>query len=106
MFGFTVYDSISQAGNNLGKIPFPAFGDRVIGGHAIVAVGYDNNPKIKNQPHGPETTGALRIRNSWGTGCGEAGYGYMPYYYVTRGVAQDSWCLIQASWVNTGNFKI
>ncbi len=106
MFGFTVYDSISQAGNNLGKIPFPASGDRVIGGHAIVAVGYDDNLKIKNQPSGPETTGALRIRNSWGTGWGEAGYGYMPYDYVTRGVAQDFWCLIQASWVNTGNFKI
>ncbi len=106
MFGFTVYDSISQAGNNLGKIPFPASGDRVIGGHAIVAVGYDDNLKIKNQPNGPETTGALRIRNSWGTGWGEAGYGYMPYDYVTRGVAQDFWCLIQASWVNTGNFKI
>lgn len=105
MFGFTVYDSISQA-NTTGKIPFPAAGDRVIGGHAIVAVGYDDTMKIKNQPNGPETTGALRIRNSWGTGWGDAGYGFMPYDYVTRGVAQDFWCLIKANWVNTGNFKI
>ena len=105
MFGFTVYDSINQA-NTSGKIPFPNSGDRVLGGHAIVAVGYDDNLKIKNQPNGPETTGALRIRNSWGTGWGDAGYGYLPYDYVTRGIAQDFWCLIKASWVNTGNFKI
>jgi C1A family cysteine protease len=105
MFGFTVYDSINQA-NTSGKIPFPNSGDRVLGGHAIVAVGYDDNLKIKNQPNGPETTGALRIRNSWGSGWGDAGYGYMPYDYVTRGIAQDFWCLIKASWVNTGNFQI
>lgn len=105
MFGFTVYSSINQA-NTTGQIPFPARGDRVIGGHAIAAAGYDDTVKIKNQPNGPETTGALRIRNSWGTTWGEAGYGWMPYDYVTRGIAQDFWCLIQASWVNTGNFKI
>lgn len=105
MFGFTVYNSISQA-NTTGKIPFPASGDRVIGGHAVVVAGYDDSVKIKNLPNGPETTGALRIRNSWGTTWGEAGYGWLPYDYVTRGVAQDFWCLIQASWVNTGNFKI
>lgn len=105
MFGFTVYDSINQA-NNTGKIPFPANGDRVIGGHAIVTAGYDDNLKIKNQPNGPETTGALRIRNSWGSTWGESGYGWLPYEYVLRGIAQDFWCLIQASWVNTGNFKI
>ncbi len=105
MFGFTVYNSISQA-HTTGKIPFPSTGDRVIGGHAIVAVGYDDTIKIKNQPNGPETTGALRIRNSWGTTWGEAGYGWLPYEYITRGIAQDFWCLIQASWVNTGNFKM
>ncbi len=105
MFGFTVYSSINQA-NTTGKIPFPVVGDRVIGGHAVVAAGYDDSVKIKNLPSGQETTGALRIRNSWGTSWGDAGYGWMPYDYVTRGIAQDFWCLIQASWVNTGNFKI
>ncbi len=105
MFGFTVYSSISQA-NNTGKIPFPVAGDRMVGGHAVVAAGYDDAAKIKNLPSGQETTGALRIRNSWGTTWGEAGYGWLPYEYVTQGIAQDFWCLIQASWVNTGHFKV
>ena len=47
MFGFTVYDSIWQ-GNTSGKIPFPTAGDKVIGGHAIDAVGFDDHMKIKN----------------------------------------------------------
>lgn len=106
MFGFTVYSSISQAATT-GKIPFPVVGERVLGGHAIVAVGYDDNIKIKNtNAGGTETTGALLIRNSWGPTWGLAGYGYMPYDYVTRGIAQDFWSLIQARWINTGQFKI
>ncbi len=45
MFGFTVYSSISQAGTS-GKIPFPMPGERVLGGHAIDAVGFDDNMKM------------------------------------------------------------
>ncbi len=49
MFGFTVYDSISQAdGAGKGKIPFPLVTDRVAGGHAISAVGYDDDIEIKH----------------------------------------------------------
>jgi len=68
MFGFTVYSSISQ-GNTTGKIPYPTRGERVLGGHAIDAVGYDDNLKFKNtNAGGIETTGALLIRNSFDTG--------------------------------------
>lgn len=104
MFGFTVYSSISQ-GNTTGKIPYPTRGERVLGGHAIDAVGYDDNLKIKNtNPGGLETTGALLIRNSWGTGWGSAGYGWLPYKYVLDGLATDWWSLIKSEWVDTGQF--
>ena len=105
MFGFTVYSSISQANTNGGKIPYPTRGERVEGGHAIDAVGYDDNLKIKNtNVGGIETTGALLIRNSWGTGWGSAGYGWLPYKYVLDGLATDWWSLIKNEWVDTGQF--
>ncbi len=105
MFGFTVYNSIAQA-DRTGKIPFPAKGEPVAGGHAIVAVGYDDAMKIKNtNPGGAQTTGALLIRNSWGTGWGEAGYGWLPYEYVLAGLAVDWWSLLKNEWIDTGEFK-
>ena len=105
MFGFTVYKSIEQASSS-GKIPFPVKADKVAGGHAIDAVGYDDSIKIKNlAPDGVDTTGALLIRNSWGTGWGNGGYGWLPYEYVLQGLADDWWCLIKGEWIETGQFK-
>jgi C1A family cysteine protease len=106
MFGFTVYDSYIQA-QTTGKIPFPMPGERIVGGHAVVAVGYDDNMKIKNTgPGAVETTGALLIRNSWGTGWGNSGYGWLPYEYVLRELAVDWWSLLKNEWVDTGQFKL
>jgi len=106
MFGFVVYSSISQA-STTGKIPFPTSRERVLGGHAIDAVGYDDNMKIKNtNPGGIETKGAILIRNSWGTGWGDRGYGWLPYEYVLKNLAIDWWSLLRNEWVNTGIFKI
>ncbi len=106
MFGFTVYSSISQAGST-GKIPFPNPGERREGGHAIVAVGYDDNMKIKNtNPGAKEATGALLIRNSWGEGWGDEGYGWLPYEYILRGLAVDWWSLLKNEWVDSGQFNI
>lgn len=98
MFGFTVYNSIRGAEN--GKIPFPAKTDSVLGGHAVVAVGYDDEIKIGS------STGAFIIRNSWGEEWGEKGYGYLPYDYVLNGLAIDWWALVKAEWVNLKEFGV
>src|SRR5262249_46368977 len=42
MFGFTVYQSIWSAKEGKIPFPFPAQGDKREGGHAIMAVGYDD----------------------------------------------------------------
>jgi C1A family cysteine protease len=105
MFGFTVYSSIAQAATS-GEIPFPANGEKVLGGHAIDAVGYDDTKVITNANNKKSTKGALLIRNSWGTGWGSKGYGWLPYDYVLNGLATDWWSLLKADWVNTGAFDI
>jgi C1A family cysteine protease len=99
MFGFSVYSSIPGIGDGTGDIPFPGSGDALVGGHAIVAVGYDDDKKIGTKQ------GALLIRNSWGKTWGDKGYGWLPYAYVENGLAEDFWSLVQADFVNTDLFK-
>jgi C1A family cysteine protease len=97
MFGFPAYDEYLNAGAD-GKVPFPGPASQLDGGHANVAVGYDDHLAI-----GPDT-GALLVRNSWGTGWGMHGYGWLPYKYVTQNLAVDWWTAIKQSWVDTGQF--
>jgi C1A family cysteine protease len=103
MFGFTVYNSIQQSAST-GKIPYPCEGEKIDGGHAVMAVGYDDKMPIKNEMCDKITKGAIIIRNSWGTEWGDGGYGFLPYDYVTTGLAEDWWTLIQQGWVDTGQF--
>lgn len=103
MFGFTVYGSIWQIGTT-GKIPYPAANESVQGGHAVVIVGYDDNIEIVNPINNQKKKGAFLIRNSWGTGWGVGGYGYLPYAYVLDGLATDFWSLVKADFFDTTAF--
>ncbi|MCE7699474.1 MAG: C1 family peptidase [Methanobacterium paludis] len=93
IFGTTLYSNICDESGNIGTspyIPLPGKGDNVIGGHAIVAVGYfkDVNGKLW-----------LIFRNSWGTSWGENGYGYIDAEYVTKKYATDFWVLLKDKYV-------
>ena len=105
MFGFTVYSSIEQA-SGTGRIPFPAPREKIVGGHAVAAVGYDDKMKIQNRYGEEETAGAMLIRNSWGQDWGEGGYGWLPYDYIRKGLAEDFWSVLKKDWIDTGQFRI
>lgn len=106
MFGFRVYSSYAQA-STTGKIPFPYSGDQPVGGHAVVAVGYDDTMQIKHaSAEAPTYKGAILIRNSWGKNWGKSGYGWLPYEYVLQGLAVDWWSLLRSEWVKTKEFGI
>jgi C1A family cysteine protease len=99
IFGFSVYSSIPPLGDGKGEIPFPEKCDSLEGGHAVLAVGYDDSKKIG------KTKGALLIRNSWSEGWGDKGYGWLPYAYVEQGLADDFWSMVKAEYVDTDLFK-
>ena len=72
VFAMMIHDNMSEAVN--GVIPMPTATSQPVGGHAIVAVGYDNARRH------------FIIRNSWGTSWGDKGYGYLPYDYFRNDV--------------------
>lgn len=83
VFGFTVYESFetTQAART-GKIPMPGSNEKVLGGHAVAAVGYN------------DTDRTFLCRNSWGTSWGIKGYFTIPYAYLTDpDLAADFWTI-------------
>lgn len=85
-FGFTVYESFEDGDFRGGVMPAPAADERVLGGHAVLAVGYD---RIGGELH-------WRVRNSWSAGWGDGGYFWMPASYTAqRALASDFWALTE-----------
>lgn len=72
VFGFTVYESF-EASETLrtGVVPMPKQGERVLGGHAVLIVGYTK-------------PGYFLCRNSWGPDVMEGGYFQMPVPYIVN----------------------
>ena len=58
----------------------PSPRESVVGGHAVLAVGYDDRGSV------------FRMRNSWGTKWGMKGYFTMPYaYLLDENLSDDFW---------------
>jgi len=57
---FRVYESFqSREVARTGEVPMPGPDEEALGGHAVLAVGYD------------DATGRFLVRNSWGPGLGK-----------------------------------
>ena len=80
-FGMRIYSYFRDLGAG-GELPMPQDGDVMVGGHAVVAVGYDDRRR------------ALIVRNSFGVSWGAAGYFYLPYAYATEENVLDLWTAI------------
>lgn len=72
IIGVKVYTSFeSETANKTGIIPIPDPNETFLGGHCIIIVGFN------------DSTGYFQFQNSWGSGWGDNGYGYLPYEYAT-----------------------
>jgi len=104
VFGFIVFGSCPMPGTQSnGDIPMPKQGDMPLGGHAVLAVGFDDN-RIMPKVGGGTTTGALLIRNSWGTVWGDQGYGWLPFEFVNTGLAMDFWAMTYVNYLDFAKF--
>ena len=83
VFGFAVYESFqSEETATTGKMVMPKKDEELLGGHAVMVVGYDDKEEV------------MIVRNSWGTEWGDKGYFYMPYDYIKNpDLCSDFWII-------------
>lgn len=82
VFGFSVYESFeSEEVAIKGIVPMPSKYESFLGGHAVLAIGY-------NSTH-------FLVRNSWGLDWGLGGYFKMPYAYLTDSNLSDDFWMIE-----------
>lgn len=81
--GMSVYDSMeTDAVARSGVVPLPTSEDSLVGGHAVLVVGYNDNMK------------RFIVRNSWSNRWGQAGYFTLDYAYLgNANLATDLWCI-------------
>ncbi len=65
-------------GSRSGYIGYPSNPDAILGGHAICAVGYNDDK------------GVVKFKNSWSKEWGDNGYGYLTYRYIDEFMT-DAW---------------
>jgi C1A family cysteine protease len=93
-FGLAVPTSLTRRAEIVYR---PTF-ESVLGGQALVAVGYDDRWL-------GSCRGALLVRNSWGPEWGEGGYGLVPYGFVAARLAVDFWTMLKPDWLASGEFR-
>lgn len=94
VFGFSVPENFeSQECARDGMLFLPGSREPMLGGHAVLIVGYDDNIVFKRSGYRTSNGGFL-VRNSWGPGWGIGGYFWMPYGYITNpNLSDDFWVL-------------
>ena len=90
IFGFTVFESFESDNiSKTGIMSMPIDNESSLGGHAVMAVGYDNEKQT------------FIVRNSWGSSWGDNGYFYMPYQYIINSdLCDDFWTIRKVLDVN------
>lgn len=82
VFGFSSHEKFEDVVKNTGVLNMPSRGEKVLGNHAVVAVGYDDSRR------------RFIVRNSWGKRFGLGGYFTMPYDYLLKeDLSADFWAI-------------
>jgi C1A family cysteine protease len=81
VMGITLFNSFeSDDVAKTGRVPMPDQSEPMLGGHALLVVGYDTDGEV------------FIVQNSWSDQWGDKGFCYVPFEYVRQG-AWDLWTI-------------